>query len=327
MTPAEGSYVAPEQRARQRIDEMLERAGWAVQDYSSVNLYGGVGVAVRELVTSAGPADYVLFVNRQAVGVIEAKKEGTTLSGVEPQTLKYQSNLPGALPAYLVERHLPFGYESTGVETWFTCRMDPEPTARRVFWFHTPEWMQWQVEDHVNHGGGSLRARLQDMPPLATDPGWLRDAQAEAIRNLEASLKDNRPRALIQMATGSGKTFAAANICERLLKHAQAKRILFLVDRGNLGRQTLKEFQGFEVPGSGRKFSELYNVQHLSHNRAGSTRWPASASARSSGCTRCSAATPTCPRTSRSTVASRSHPSDRSRSTTSRPCRSSRSTS
>jgi type I restriction enzyme R subunit len=90
-------------------------------------------VAVRELVTDAGPADYVLFVNRQAVGVIEAKKRGTTLSGVEWQTLKYQANVPGALPAYLIDGRLPFGYESTGSETWFTCRMDPEPTARRAF--------------------------------------------------------------------------------------------------------------------------------------------------------------------------------------------------
>jgi type I restriction enzyme R subunit len=104
------------------------------------------------------------------------------------------------------------------------------------------------------------------MPELDDDPSWLRDAQATAIRNLERSLKDNHARALIQMATGSGKTFAAANICERLIRHAQAKRILFLVDRGNLGEQTLKEFQGFEVPGSGRKFTEPYNVQHLSHN-------------------------------------------------------------
>src|SRR5690606_30669740 len=105
------------------------------------------------------------------------------------------------------------------------------------------------------------------MPELQEDPARLRDAQFEAIRNLERSLKDNHQRALIQMATGSGKTFAAANICERPIHHAQAKRILFLVDRASLGRQPPKEHQGFEVPGSGRKFTELYNVQHLTHNR------------------------------------------------------------
>jgi type I restriction enzyme R subunit len=267
MNAADDSYIPPEQKARQRIDAMLEAAGWVVQDYKAVNLYAGTGVAVRELVTSAGPADYVLFVNRQAVGVIEAKKKGTTLSGVEWQTVKYQSNVPDELPAYLLDGRLPYGYESTGDETWFTCRMDPEPTARRVFWFHRPDTLEWQIEDQITHRGGTLRARIPDMPDLDEDPGRLRQAQFEAITNLERSLKDNHSRALIQMATGSGKTFAAANICERLIRHAQAKRILFLVDRGNLGKQTLKEFQGFEVPGSGRKFTELYNVQHLTHNQ------------------------------------------------------------
>jgi type I restriction enzyme R subunit len=267
MNAAEDSYIPPEQQARQRIDTMLGAAGWIVQDYKAVNLYAGTGVAVRELVTNAGPADYVLFVNRQAVGVIEAKKKGTTLSGVEWQTVKYQDNVPDELPAYLLDGRLPYGYESTGDETWFTCRMDPEPTARRVFWFPRPETLEWQIEDHVNHGGGTLRARIPAMPALEEDPGRLRTAQFEAITNLERSLRDNHSRALIQMATGSGKTFAAANICERLIRHAQAKRILFLVDRGNLGKQTLKELQGFEVPGSGRKFTELYNVQHLTHNK------------------------------------------------------------
>ena len=271
-----GDHVLPEQRARVRIDAMLEAAGWIVQDYKAVNLYAASGVAVRELVTSAGPADYVLFVNRQAVGVIEAKKKGTTLSGVEWQTVKYQTNVPDEMPAFLVDRQrddgstircVPYAYESTGDETWFTCHMDPQPTARQVFWFHRPETFEWEIEDHVRHGGGTLRARIPAMPTLEHDRSRLRDAQFEAITNLEHSLKDNRRRALIQMATGSGKTFAAANISERLIRHAQAKRILFLVDRGNLGEQTLKEFQGFEMPGRGVKFTQDYNVQLLGSNQ------------------------------------------------------------
>ena len=140
MVPADpADYLAPENKARIRIDQMLKRAGWVVQDYKNVNLYAGEGVAVRELVTNAGPADYVLFLNRQAVGVIEAKKQGTTLAGVEWQTVKYQSSIPDALPAHLTgSGHLPFGYESTGDETWFTCRFGPEPSARGVFWVHRP---------------------------------------------------------------------------------------------------------------------------------------------------------------------------------------------
>ncbi|MDA8848162.1 DEAD/DEAH box helicase family protein [bacterium] len=271
MTLADpNDYIKPEDKARIRIDEMLQRAGWVVQDYKAINLYAGTGVAVRELVTNAGPADYVLFINRQAVGAIEAKKRGTTLAGVEWQTVKYQSNIPDEIPAVLTSAgRLPYGYESTGSETWFTCRFDPEPTARRVFWFHRPETLADEVESHVEGRGGSLRARLATIPALSDQDavdGKLRDAQTTAIRSLETSLKDNKPRALIQMATGSGKTFAAANIAERLITQGDAKRILFLVDRANLGDQTLKEFQGFDVPGTGRKFGELYNVQRLSSN-------------------------------------------------------------
>jgi len=114
----------PEQRARVRIDAMLGSAGWVVQVGRAVNLYAATGVAVRELVTDAGPADYMRFVNRQAVGVIEAQKRGTTLSGVEWQTVKYQASVPEALPACLIGGRLPYGYESTGKETW-------APRARR----------------------------------------------------------------------------------------------------------------------------------------------------------------------------------------------------
>lgn len=144
--------------------------------------------------------------------------------------------------------------------------MDPEPTARRVFWFHRPDTLEWQIEGHVEHKGGSLRARLPVMPTLDEDPHRLRRAQFEAITNLDESLKANRQRALIQMATGSGKTFAAVNISERLIRHTQAKRILFLVDRGNLGKQTLAEFDGYDVPGRGRKFTQDYVVERLTSN-------------------------------------------------------------
>src|SRR5206468_7280299 len=110
----------------------------------------------------------------------------------------------------------------------------------------------------------TLRHRLMHLPELNAEGRW--PAKATAIRNLERSLAENRPRALIQMATGSGKTYTAANVAYRAVKHAGAQRVLFLVDRANLGRQTLKEFQAFTTPDDRRKFTELYNVQHLSSN-------------------------------------------------------------
>ena len=238
------------------IDEQLAACGWVVQDYKHATVAAAQGVAVREVPTDAGPADYVLFVDRQAVGVIEAKKAGTTLTGVEPQTRRYQVSSPDWVPAFQVDGALPFGYESTGTETRFTCGLDPIPASRRVFTFHRPEMLAHWVDEHVRLGGyATLRAGLQLLPELAPEAPGLWPAQAEAIRNLEESLRENRPRALIQMATGAGKTFTAANVCYRLVRHAGARRILFLVDRANLGHQAVREFEGFASQRDGSSFT------------------------------------------------------------------------
>ncbi len=256
-------YIAAEQAARRDIDQQLVACGWVVQDSDKVNLAAGPGVAVREVVLEAdhGRADYILFVGGEAVGAIEAKPVGHTLTGVVFQTDKYRTGLPAMYAAAL--RPLPFGYESTGVETRFINALDPDAKNRRLFTFHRPEtlavWVREATTRYPEHP--TLRARLRVMPELDSKGLW--PAQETAIRNLEKSFAENRPRALIQMATGSGKTFAAANIAYRLIRHADAKRILFLVDRAHLGRQTLKEFQAFTTPDDGRKFTELYNAQLL----------------------------------------------------------------
>ena len=272
--------MTPEQKARVNIDNLLKQAGWAVQDAAAVNLYAASGVAVREfsLKPGHGTADYLLYVNQKAAGVVEAKPEGSTLTGVEVQSEKYSTGLPDSLPAH--QRPLPFLYESTGAETQFTNRLDPEPRSRLVFSFHSPEtFAKWiggsETPGTDTQGIGeerrdylvpyNLRQRLKVMPPL--NPSGLWAVQERAIRNLEESLAAGRPRALVQMATGSGKTFMACNQVYRLIKHAGARRVLFLVDRSNLGRQTLREFQGFTTPDEGRKFTELYNVQLLQSGR------------------------------------------------------------
>ena len=269
--------TTPEQRSRANIDRLLEQAGWSVQDMSALNVHAARGVAVREfpLMHGHGFADYLLYVDGWAAGVVEAKPAGHTLTGVESQSGKYGDGLPDTLPYYV--RPLPFLYESTGVETRFTNGLDPEPRSRNVFSFHTPgmlaEWLgasipSWELGQRQVAGTQaaytaprSLRNRLMAMPPLNESNLW--SVQAEAIRNLEQSLAEARPRSLVQMATGSGKTFMACNQVYRLIRHAGARRVLFLVDRSNLGRQTLRELQGFTVPGDRRKFTELYNVQLL----------------------------------------------------------------
>jgi type I restriction enzyme, R subunit len=215
------TYLAPEAKARRRIDEMLTAAGWVVQDYKQIALGVAQGVAVREfsMAPAHGRADYLLFIDRKAAGVIEAKKAGSTLTGVEWQAAKYTQGLPSGMDAWTP---LPFVYESTGTETMFTNALDPEPASRRVFSFHRPETLA-QILDALGDPDrgirqATLRRRLLTLPPL--DPKGLWSAQETAIRNTEDSLKLFKPRALIQMATGSGKTFTAANLSYPLMPHA-----------------------------------------------------------------------------------------------------------
>jgi type I restriction enzyme R subunit len=249
--------VKPEDKARLEIDRQLIAAGWAVQDIKDFDPTASTGIAVREFPLQRGSADYLLIVDRKAIGVVEAKPAGDTLGGVDWQSDKYINNLPDTLQRY--GDPLPFAYESTGVETLFRCSRDPEPKSRRVFGFHRPETLkEWAEQEKT------LRARLRDMPPL--DERGLRRCQGPAIRNLEHSLASDRPRALIQMATGSGKTFTAISFINRLITYGKAKRILFLVDRGNLGKQTMMEFQQYVCPDNGKKFLENYNIQHLKKN-------------------------------------------------------------
>ena len=250
--------MTPERRARQTIDSMLEAAGWDIQNHAGHDTAAALGVAVREYPLKADQrADYLLFINGAAVGVIEAKPEGATLSGALQQAERYRASLPDNLRRL---PRFPFSYASTGLETYFRDVRDPDSRSREVFTFHTPDSFLRQGNELT-----TLRENLRnDLSTL--EKGNLWDCQFEAIINLETSLKEARPRALIQMATGSGKTYAAVSAVYRLIRFAGIKRVLFLVDRRNLGRQALREFQAYTPPDDNSKFTELYNVQLLSSN-------------------------------------------------------------
>jgi len=250
----------PEQTARDNIDRQLNACGWVVQSKSKINFSVGIGVAVREYQTDVGPADYVLFVDRKPVGIIEAKREeeGHKLTVHEGQAEDYAA----AKLKYLNNEKLPFVYVSTGEVTLFTDFRDPKPRARNVFTFHRPETLRnWLKKTK------SLRTALQDLNNLPTR--GLRDCQINAITNLEKSFRQNKPRALIQMATGSGKTFTAITSVYRLLKlkddnnNNVVRRILFLVDTKNLGEQAEQEFMSYLPNDDNRKFTELYSVHRL----------------------------------------------------------------
>lgn len=244
----------PEQLARDKIDTDLIQCGWIIQTKNQINLNAGLGIAVREYPTDVGPSDYVLFVDKKPVGIIEAKRaeEAIHLTMHEDQSEGYAS----AKLKFLNNDKLPFVYESTGDVTRFTDYRDTKPRSRPVFTFHRPEtFADWLKQDK------SLRTRLHDLPALPT--AGLRDCQITAINNLEASFKQAKPKALIQMATGSGKTYTAITFIYRLLKYAKAKRILFLVDTKNLGEQAEQEFMAYIPNDDNRKFTELYGVTRL----------------------------------------------------------------
>ena len=250
--------MSDEAHSREMIDAMLVDAGWQIQDHDKRNLSAGLGVAVREYPLGMDNADYALFIESQPVGVVEAKRSGYTLIGVEPQSEKYLDGLHEKFSSLPFKP--PFSYEATGIETKFADRRDPCHRSRHVFTFHRPEvLLGWLRETKT------LRERLKEIPKLDYQNLW--DCQFDAVTNLEESFAQNRPRALIQMATGSGKTFTAVTSIYRLIKHAKAKRVLFLVDRANLGRQAMRELQNYETPDDGRKFTDLYNVQLLSSHK------------------------------------------------------------
>jgi type I restriction enzyme R subunit len=209
------------------IEGQLAEAGWLVQSREQMNRSAGLGVAVREFSTPSGPVD--LFVGGTLCGVVEAKPGGTTLSGFSDQAARYM----GSAPEHLVRREgrVRFEYDTSGTEALFRDHADPAPRSRRVFFFRRPETLRRRLADPM-----TIRKRLQSMPPLLTER--LRECQIDAVTRHEASFAGDHPRALIQMATGAGKTYTACVFSHRLLEHAKFRRVLFLADRANLVHQT-----------------------------------------------------------------------------------------
>ncbi len=250
----------PEQIARDNIDRQLIACGWIIQKYKDKNVLAGIGVAITEYPTETGPADYALFVDGKPVGIIEAKREeeGHKLTIHEDQAEDYAT----AKLKYLNNEKLPFVYLSTGEVTTLTDFRDPKPRGRNIFTFHRPETLRKWLKKTK-----SVRAALQDLYNLPEE--GLRECQINAINNLEKSFRENKPRALIQMATGSGKTFTAITSVYRLLKlkddnnNNVVRRILFLVDTKNLGEQAEQEFMSYLPNDDNRKFTELYGVHRM----------------------------------------------------------------
>lgn len=250
--------MTPEQQAREQIDKRLIQSGWVIQDFRQLNPMAATGVAVREFPTSTGPVDYALFVDGVPVGVIEAKKDsaGENITTVETQSGRYANS---KLKYVSVDYRIRFAYEATGVLTRFTDYDDIKYRSRVIFSFHRPETLKalLKVPD-------TIRNNMKHFPEF--DTTGFRDCQIKAIKNLDTSFSENRPKALVQMATGAGKTFTAITAAYRLLKYGKMKRILFLVDTKSLGEQAEREFLAYIPNDENRSFSELYGVRRLKNS-------------------------------------------------------------
>lgn len=209
----------PGQLVRDEIDTMLVASGWVVQSKNQINLAASNGIAVREYQTNIGPADYILFVNKKPVGVIEAKREeeAVRLTMHEEQSVDYAS----AKLKYFDNDPLPFVFESTGEVTRFTDYRDPKPRSRPVFTFHRPETFELWLREPKTLLAGVFDIPISDSSFSeggGREGAGLRDCQVTVITNLEKSFRENRPKALVQMAKGSGKTFTAMTSIYRLFK-------------------------------------------------------------------------------------------------------------
>lgn len=250
--------MTPEQEARIVIDEKLEMSGWIVQNVNQLNLGAALGVAVREFPTSTGPVDYALFIDGELVGVIEAKRSsvGENITVVEEQSARYAtSSFKWINSDYTIR----FAYEATDKLIKFTDYKDIKYRSRVVFSFHRPEHLKSLLQ-----ASDTIRNNMKHFPVL--DTTGFRECQINAINNMDVSFADNRPRALVQMATGAGKTFTAITEAYRLLKYGKMNRILFLVDTKSLGEQAEREFLAYTPNDDTRSFSQLYGVRRLKNS-------------------------------------------------------------
>jgi len=251
--------MSPEEKARIAIDQKLAQSGWIVQDMKQLNLAAGLGVAVREFPTSTGEVDYALFIDGIPVGVVEAKRSesGENITTVEGQSARYANS---TFKWITQEYTIRFAYEATDKLTRFTDYQDIKFRSRTVFSFHRPETLQALLNEP-----DTVRNNLKRLPPF--DTAGFRDCQIRAIRNLDQSFSENRPKALVQMATGAGKTFTAITAAYRLLKFGKMNRILFLVDTKSLGEQAEREFLAYIPNDDHRPFSDIYGVYRLKSSR------------------------------------------------------------
>ncbi len=244
--------MTPEEKARIKIDQWLTDAGWKVINRDEFESNSSA-VAVREgLLQGNKEADYFLFINGKAIGILEAKREEIDAASdmVCEQVETYAKSVPSCYTAYM--KPIPFLYTSNGKDFYFRDFRDPDSAYEPIAVMHKPKKLVEML---------GIEDPFAGLPTL--NPKGLRDCQFEAITELEKSFRTGQNRALMVLATGAGKTYTACLASYRMLAYTPMRRVLFLVDRNNLGKQAETEFGTFRLTENGDAFNTIYTVNRL----------------------------------------------------------------
>lgn len=264
-----------EAATRVLIDQQLREAGWEVDSLTLRYAKGARPqknkfMAIAEWPTASGPADYVLFLGLEAVGIVEAKKKAKDVPSILQQAKRYSKDI--TLPEGVApcggpwgQNKVPFLFATNGrpylkqLETksgiWHVDVRRPQNLAKALTGWHSPEGLQQLLKQDIDLANDKLKN-----DPV--DSLGLRDYQERAILAVEAAVTEGATTCLLAMATGTGKTRTAIGLIYRLLKSGRFRRILFLVDRSALGEQTLDALQSTKLENL-QSFPEIYDVKGL----------------------------------------------------------------
>ncbi len=278
-------------QVHQHVELLLKAANWFIQDHAKCALEKSLGVAVRDfpLARGYGKIDYLLFLEGKAVGLIELKStlqtKETALQGLAVDSQKYSRGLPFTLR--LFTRPLPFLYQSSGATHCFTNAFDPQPKPRTLIGFHRPETLGRWLEDGMvgetprdmaaehfpehRRRGRSFQERIMINLPKLSDEG-LSPEQYKAISNTERSLSENRVSALIELRSATERAVPIIRMIERLLKFADARRVLVLVHTEKVAQKLETDLKTQIPPIDGLPFTEAFPLQHLQKNIASDSR-------------------------------------------------------
>ena len=270
---AADKLVLDEAATRRIIDQQLRDAGWEVDTDTLTFARGarpelGRAKAIAEWPTDTGPADYVLFLGLEAIGVVEAKRASKDVAGDIEQSKRYSRGLRDAtpVPGGPWQKHrAPFLFATNGraflrqIATksgiWFLDARRKENHPRALEGWPTPEGLRAQLGQDVD----AAHAALRDEPTGYLD---LRDYQLRAIRAVEEAIAAGQRELLVAMATGTGKTRTCIGLAYRLLKTKRFRRVLFLVDRTALGEQAENAFKDARLENL-QTFTDIFELKGI----------------------------------------------------------------